>query len=306
LDASANDKAAAWLFSSSYPAFPNGLMVLTVHAVTVESPLPNLQEAQPVTISQQSGWLSSESAAAYVAVERPGWVWEVSGVRAAPFTWRATLFIQGLSAYSYTLSFGCALPSRTDTTGQADFEVSCRRIWEEIVAGVEVVEKKACLPPPTPTAGPITWRRISDAWYKYSFEIPSGWHEDRGPTADRLVFFSDLALVEPFYCPSPDGLMKLDFGADPPLKYGRDLEPDLTGMSPITVAGRPAWIFSGEGGEAAPSTFVVSAYIAGPEYWYYLWLGCTPSEGDAEVRDRLIAECRSIMDHILGSFQITP
>lgn len=152
-------------------------------------------------------------------------------------------------------------------------------------------------PPPTPTVGPITWRRISDAWYKYSFEVPSGWHEDRDSTTDRLVFFSD---------PSPDGLMKLDFSADPSLKYGRDLRPDLTGMSPITVAGRPAWIFSGEGGEAAPSTFVVSAYIAGPEYWYYLWLGCTPSGSNAEVRDRFITECRSVMDHILGSFRIAP
>lgn len=303
LDASASDREAASLLSSPGATFPDVLMVLTVYAVTAEAPPLNLQGARPVTVSQQPGWLSSDPTAGYVAVQRPGWVWETGGDEAAPYTWRATLFIQGLSSYSYTLSFGCALPSRMDAAGQADFEASCRRIWEQIVAGVEVVEKRACLPAPTPTPGPVTWRRVGDDGYKYSFEVPANWYEEPGVTPDRRVFFSDPALVEPTsYCPSSDGLMKLDFAADPPGKYQPHMQPDLTGMSSVTVAGRPAWIAMEEGGEAAPSALTIAFYISGPEYWYHLWMGCTPAR--AEVREQFIAECREVMEHILDSFRV--
>lgn len=304
LGAWTNDKEAALLISSSHSTFPNGLMVLTVQAVTTEAPSPNLRGARPITVSEQPGWLSSDPAAPFIVVARPGWVQEVSGAAAVPFAWHATLFIQGTSTYSYTFSLGCTPPGGADTKAQAGLEASCQRIWEQIVAGVEVVERKACLPAPTPTPGPITWRRVSDAAYKYAFEVPSGWHEDRGPTADRLVFFSDLASGDPSYCPSPDGSIKLDFAADPPGKYQPDMQPDLTGMNSITVDGRPAWIFSGEGGEAAPSIFTITVYISGPEYWYRLWMGCTPA--NAAVREQFVADCKRVMDHILGSFRVMP
>lgn len=284
LRTTASEEDAALLLSSPQPIFPNGLMVLTVHAVLAEAAPQNLQGAQPVTVSGQRGWVQ-----------------EIKGVGAAPFSWRARLFVQGTSAYSYTLSFDCAPPSGADAAGQAGFEASCRYIWEQILEGIEIMEKKPCLPAPMSTPGPITWRRVSDDWYKYSFEVPSGWYEDQSVTPDRRVFFSAPAVAEQSpYCPSSDGLMKLDFGVDPLEKY----QPDLSGMTPITVAGRPAWVFSGEGGEAGPSTFL-SVYISGPQYWYSLWLGCTPRGANAE-RYTFVAECTSVMNHILESFQILP
>ncbi|HXF69106.1 MAG TPA: hypothetical protein VNK89_04820 [Thermoflexus sp.] len=167
-------------------------------------------------------------------------------------------------------------------------------------------------PGPTPasiapfsTQEPVeAWKRVSDDGYKYSFEVPATWIQDEeAATPDRLMFFSDptvVGKVGPLTL--PNGLIKLDFAADP---IGKG-EPDLTGANPITVAGRPAWIISEEGSETAgPSSFNTVVYILGSEYWYTLWLGCTPPFGaDAKVTDRFIAECRQILDHILNSFQI--
>jgi hypothetical protein len=95
--------------------------------------------------------------------------------------------------------------------------------------------------------------------------------------------------------------MKLDFGVLP-LEH----PPDLTGMTPITIAGRPAWVSSGEGGESAPSLFTFSAHISGPRYGYSLWLGCALSQEDQSDRETLIAECKDVMTHILESFRIFP
>lgn len=160
----------------------------------------------------------------------------------------------------------------------------------------------SCRPAPTPTPGPLTWRQIRDDWYRYAFEIPSGWYEDPNVTPDRRGFVSDAAQMDPSYCPSPMGWMKLDFAADPPGKFQPNMQPNLEGMTPITVAGRPAWILT----EAAPDLWMITVYISGPDYWYQLWLGCTPAGSDAATRDPFIAECQRIMDHILESFQILP
>lgn len=150
------------------------------------------------------------------------------------------------------------------------------------------------------------WKRVSDDGYKYSFEVPATWILDKeGVTPDRLVFFSDPTVVgQVGPLTFPNGLIKLDFAADP---IGKG-EPDLTKANPITVADRPAWIILGEGSEASgPSSFSAVVYISGFEYWYTLWLGCTPPSGaDAKTTDTFIAECRQILDHILDSFQITP
>lgn len=150
------------------------------------------------------------------------------------------------------------------------------------------------------------WKRVSDDGYKYSFEVPAAWiRDEESATPDRLMFFSDptvVGRVGPLTL--PNGLIKLDFAADP---VGKG-EPDLTRANPITVAGRTAWIIQEEEDEGAgPSSLSTMVYILGPEYWYTLWLGCTPpSGGDAKVTDAFIAECRQILDHILGSFQIMP
>jgi hypothetical protein len=94
--------------------------------------------------------------------------------------------------------------------------------------------------------------------------------------------------------------MKLDFGVHP-LQY----QPDLTGMDPVTIAGRPAWVLLGKGRESA-SFVEFSAYISGPQYWYHLWFGCAPGEGENEVRKAFVAQCTDVMEHILGSFQFGP
>lgn len=166
-------------------------------------------------------------------------------------------------------------------------------------------------PTPAPT-GPFStqepaeaWQRVSDDWYGYSFEVPATWIQEK-PTRDRLMFFSDPTVVgQVGPLTLPNGLIKLDFAVDP---IGKG-EPDRTGVTPITVAGKPAWIisldYSGreESEAAGPPSF--SVYILGSEYWYTLWLGCTPPSGaDAKVRDTFIAKCRQILDHILDSFQI--
>ena len=285
LSAVATEKDAAHLLSSPQPVFPTGLMALTVYAMRAEAPLPDLHEAQLITVSGQTAWVR-----------------EVEGFAAMPFTWRATLFIYGTSASRYTLSFGCAPPTGADEAGRARFQTLCRQIWAHILKGVAIKEKNPCVPVPTPTPGPITWRRVHSDWYRYSFEVPSGWYEDPHSTPDRRRFSSAPLLSEPSPgCPPPNRWMKLDFGVLP-LEH----PPDLTGMTPITIAGRPAWVSSGEGEESAPSLFTFSAHISGPRYGYSLWLGCALSQEDQSDRETLIAECKDVMTHILESFRIFP
>lgn len=99
---------------------------------------------------------------------------------------------------------------------------------------------------PTPTSvAPFStqepteaWKRVSDDGYKYSFWVPATWILDKeGVTPDRLVFFSDPTVVgQVGPLTFPNGLIKLDFAADP---IGKG-EPDLTKANPITVADRPA------------------------------------------------------------------
>jgi hypothetical protein len=285
LRAVASEKNAPLLLSSPQPIFPNGLMVLTVYAVRPEVPPPALHDAQPITVSGQTGWIQ-----------------ETKGAAAMPFTWQATLFIQGTSAYSYTLSFGCTPPTGADDAGQTGFQAFCQQIWEHILEGIEIQGTPPCAPVPTPLPGPITWKRIHSDWYQYSFEVPSGWYEGETASPDRRHFSSVPMLSGPFpyYCPSPYGWMKLDFGVHP-LQY----QPDLTGMDPVTIAGRPAWVLLGKGRESA-SFVEFSAYISGPQYWYHLWFGCAPGEGENEVREAFVAQCTDVMEHILGSFQFGP
>ena len=150
----------------------------------------------------------------------------------------------------------------------------------------------------TPTAD-VRWRQISDTWWKYSFEVPASWLlSEPGMTfPDRLVFLSDQAV--------DDGLMKLDFAADP---VGKPDAPDLSAGEAVTVANRPAWVIQGEGDEASgPFLFDTTVYVTGSEYRYLLWLGCAPPAGsDEETRNKFIAECKTTLEHILASFQIIP
>lgn len=154
-----------------------------------------------------------------------------------------------------------------------------------------------CPPHPAFTPGPLTWRRVEDAFYGYSFEVPAGWLEAEHVTPDRLVFFSDPSIYgQPEFCPRPNGLIKLDFGADPPAKA-----PDRAGYTSTTIDGRPAWIYAGEGGEAAPNTHITSVYILGPEYGYLLSFGCTPPAGGS----REDFSCQAVVDHVLADFRVT-
>jgi hypothetical protein len=69
LSAVATEKDAAHLLSSPRPVFPTGLMALTVYAMRAEAPLPDLHEAQLITVSGQTARVR-----------------EVEGSAAMPFT----------------------------------------------------------------------------------------------------------------------------------------------------------------------------------------------------------------------------
>lgn len=284
LAGNANDEQANSLMASG--ALPRGVMLLRVYAIEAGIPSARPPKSRTVSISG-----------------RPGWMQEVAGDPAMPFAWRARLWLEGTAAYGYNyiLEFGCAPPTGADAAEQAAFVASCRGIWDECLAGVQVLKEPRCRQGPTPTPGPITWRRVSDDWYKYAFEVPSGWLEMEHVTADRLVFLSDPAVYggQPG-CPFPNGLIKLDFAADPPPTSG----PDLTGWKPTTVSGRQAWLQSAPGDEAGPDTSWISAYIVGSEYHYSLSLGCTPPS--PEESGTFGADCQNIVDHILASFQVLP
>ena len=82
LGAVASEKNAPLLLSSPQPIFPNGLMVFTVYALRAEVPPPALHDAQPITVSGQTGWIQ-----------------ETKGADAMPFTrGRPPLQTGGISA----------------------------------------------------------------------------------------------------------------------------------------------------------------------------------------------------------------
>jgi len=186
---------------------------------------------------------------------------------------------------SETPSFGSVIWDTPDRISLFD-ETSKR--WEFILATRTL----------TPTAD-VQWQQISDMWWKYSFEVPASWLlSEPGMTfPDRLVFLSDQVV--------DNGLMKLDFAADP---VGKPDAPDLSAAEAITVANRLAWVIQGEGGEASgPFLFDTTVYVTGSEYRYSLWLGCAPPAGsDEEIQNEFVAECKTTLEHILASFQIIP
>ncbi len=234
---------------------------------------------------------------------RPGWLQEASGEAVAPYAWRATAFAQGVPAYgySYTFVFDCVPPGEAGSAQRSEFVASCQRTAEAILAQVEILREATCRQGATPTTGPLAWRQVSDDWYRYAFEVPSGWLETDHVTGDRCSFLSDPgAYGQPEQCPLANGLMKLDLAVDPPGKGG----PDLRGWRPFTVGSRQAWLTTRSGDEAGPGTFWISAYIEGPEYHYLLSLGCTPPSPEASAAYGY--GCQSTMDHILESFRIKP
>ncbi|MGQ9682784.1 MAG: hypothetical protein ACUVX9_09630 [Anaerolineae bacterium] len=269
--------------SAGSPPGTSGQMVLHVYALAASAAAQQPAEAHSTSLSGYPGWLT-----------------EVGDTTALPPTWDVTAFIDGPAAYDYVLALHCTAPLSATIGGQAA-HAACRRVWEGILAGVQVAERPPCPERATPTPGPIQWQQVADATYGYAFDIPAGWMEAEHVTGDRRVFYSDPAASgQPPYCPLPNGLLKLDCAVDPLGKA-----PDVAQMTPTTVAGLPAWIASGPAGDAAPNSVATLIYIRGRTYGYSFAFLCTPPSGaDAHEAAAFALSCEAVVAHIVESIRL--
>lgn len=171
------------------------------------------------------------------------------------------------------------------------------------------------------------WITIADGYYGYSFQVPAAWHKEMGVTPDRWVFYSDPTVVTKELSPAalPQGLIKMDFAADPvghwlPEPEVRDPAIDKRGMATseellsllppgtwTTVSGRPALIVREKIDEGnGPFVESTSVIILADRMIYYLWVAYAPPTGaNQEAAARFRAAYDQILSHILDSFVIS-
>lgn len=171
------------------------------------------------------------------------------------------------------------------------------------------------------------WITIADDYYGYSFQVPAAWHKEMGVTPDRWVFYSDPNVVTKEMSPAalPQGLIKMDFAADPvgswlPEPEVRDPAIDKRGMAtskellPLlppgnwtTVSGRPALIVREKINEGnGPFVEGTSVIILADPMIYYLWVAYAPPTGaNREAAARFKVAYDQILSHILNSFVIS-
>ncbi|WP_322801488.1 hypothetical protein [Thermoflexus sp.] len=178
-----------------------------------------------------------------------------------------------------------------------------------------------------PSAEQSKWITIADGYYGYSFQVPAAWHKEMGVTPDRWVFYSDPTVVTKELSPAalPQGLIKMDFAADPvghwlPEPEVRDPAIDKRGMAtseellPLlppgtwtTVSGQPALIVrekidDGDG----PFVEGTSVIILADRMIYYLWVAYAPPTGtNQEAAARFKTAYDQILSRILNSFVIS-
>lgn len=178
-----------------------------------------------------------------------------------------------------------------------------------------------------PPTEPSRWITIADGYYGYSFQVPAAWYKEMGVTPDRWVFYSDPTVVnkELSLVALPQGLIKMDFAADPvghwlPEPEVRDPAIDKRGMAtseellPLlppgtwtTVSSRPALIVRGKMDEGnGPFVEGTSVIILADRMIYYLWVAYAPPTGaNREAATRFKAAYDQILSHILNSFVVS-
>jgi hypothetical protein len=278
-----------YTMSPPWPQSSDGEMLMTLQA-NVE--LPATAELRAISINGHSGWIAESS-------------------RMGPS--HRSLFLQTPSNL-YALEVACTLAPEANAADQANFEQACEQIWQRMIDELAVMDFGLSTDCPEIVGRPpaTAWRRVHSPWYRYAFDIPVDWLEQRGPTADRLKFLSEPdAFNRPFTCPLDVGIMALDFAADAPGNFGTGAAgsgPDVTDFTSTMIAGYPAWIQTLQGGEtekmdaAATGTAV---YIQGPEFWYYFWLSCSPpTETTIGAQSQFQAACAETAMRILNSFEI--
>jgi hypothetical protein len=218
-----------YTMSPPWPQSSDGEMLMTLQA-NVE--LPAAAELRAISINGHSGWMRS------LQEWDPAW----------------SLFLQTPSNL-YALELACTPAPEANAADQANFEQACEQIWQRMIDELAVMDFGLSTDCPEIVGRPpaTAWRRVHSQWYRYAFEIPVDWLEQRGPTADRLQFLSEPdAFNRPFICPLDVGIMALDFAADAPGNFGTGAAgsgPDVTDFTSTMIAGYPAWIQTVQGGE---------------------------------------------------------
>jgi hypothetical protein len=269
------------------PQASDGEMLMSLRA---NAELPAAAELRAISINGHSGWMAESS-------------------RMGPS--HRSLFLQPPSNL-YALELACTPAPEANAADQANFEQACEQIWQRMIDELAVMDFGLSTDCPEIVGRPsaTAWRRVHSQWYRYAFEIPVDWLEQRGPTADRLQFLSEPdAFNRPVTCPLEIGIMALDLAVDAPGNFGTGATgsgPDVTDFTATMIGGHPAWIQLVQGGEVMGAAATGTAvYIQGPEFWYYFWLSCTPAtEANAEEDSRFMAACADKTAHILNSFQI--
>jgi len=168
------------------------------------------------------------------------------------------------------------------------------------------------------------WTTITDDYYGYSFQVPSVWHKQPGVTPDRWAFYSDPAVVDAELYPTdlPQGLIKVDFAADPVANWLPDPEQrrsdvDERGMAtsealiPLLpsgtwtkVAGAQALIVR-EKIDGGPFVEGLSIYVLADQMVYYLWVGyAPPTSANQDTSAQFLVTAEKITAHILETFTI--
>jgi hypothetical protein len=277
--------------SPPWPQSSDGEMLMTLRA-SVE--LPAAVELRAISINGHSGWLT-----------------ELSEANGGVSTRQWLLFVETPSNL-YALELVCTPAPGANATDQVNFEQVCEQIWQRMMGELAVMDFGLSTNCPELTDRPLAtaWRRVHSPWYRYAFEVPVDWLEQRGPTADRLQFLSEPdAFNRPVTCPLEIGIMALDLAVDAPGNFGTGATgsgPDVTDFTATMIGGHPAWMQTVQGSEVMGAAATGTAvYIQGPEFWYYFWLSCTPAtEANAEEDSRFMAACTDKTAHILNSFQI--
>jgi hypothetical protein len=215
--------------------------------------------------------------------EQSIWREELVGEVVLPFTWREQASLWR-DPYLYTFSLGC-LPANGATEAGLAF---CRYVWD-----VYAFTFGLCAQPGLTIPQPGVWQTVKSDWYGYQFELPAGWYDDSGPTADRVTYFSHAVHQQPYpACPAPEGTMKLEFFAD----YVNITDGNWTAVDPI--AERPTWQYTGVvvDYEQFHTTTKVLA-IQGKKSWYYLAFYCNQP---------WTADCDTVFTHLQNSFVTEP
>jgi hypothetical protein len=279
-----DEKEGAAIFSESPPNFPDGLMVLSIEVEPESaSPLP-------------SG--SIPSAIYWGGYDMQVYAFEASGVHAAPFALRQGIVVLR-SPYRYNLTLGCLPPQDGDI---AEYDFLCRYTWTNVSYPFGICP----LPLPSSDTSAGTWQVIDNLDYDYSFEVPADLLEVRDDPRLHWFLNDPAALRPPAECPLLNGLMFLNFAADPLSEFSLDALSNVEAYTETRIGGLPAWVQTKQGVEGLrPLDTYTELYIQGPEFWYTMrWTCKTPTDDSEEDQAEFAQQCQAVLERILDSFQV--